>query len=159
MVHRAKKNNATTNPKQDNIASNNRFGALCLNNVNYGDFTNENENINVSNPGNQQILKQQTTTIKNTKRLPVVTNSFPENSNPAWRNHKPAVPGNAKYNDTVRYGRKTVILGTGMIKGIGMKEFNSYVKNGHSKLRSFPGTTVKQRQHFAIPSLVDETPN
>ena len=27
------------NPKQDNIASNNRFGALCLNNVNYEDFT------------------------------------------------------------------------------------------------------------------------
>ena len=38
------------NPKQDNIASNNRFGALCLNNVNYEDFTNEDENINASNP-------------------------------------------------------------------------------------------------------------
>ena len=70
------------NPKQDNIASNNRFGALYLNNVNYEDFTNKDENINVSNPGNQQILKQQTTTIKNTKRPPVVTNNFPENNNP-----------------------------------------------------------------------------
>ena len=46
------------NPKQDNIASNNCFGALCLNNVTYEDFTNEDENINVSNPGNQQISKQ-----------------------------------------------------------------------------------------------------
>ena len=86
------------NPKQDNIASNNRFGALCLNNVNYENFTNEDENINVSNPGNQQILKQQTTTIKNTKRPPVVSNNFPENNNLAWRNHKPTV-------DAVRFGR------------------------------------------------------
>ena len=45
------------NPEQDNITTNNRFGAVCLDNVNYKDFTNENENINVSNPGNQQILK------------------------------------------------------------------------------------------------------
>ena len=37
--------------KKDNIASN-LLGALCLNNVNDKDFTNEDENINVSNPGN-----------------------------------------------------------------------------------------------------------
>ena len=101
------------NPKQDNIASNTRIGTVCLNNVNYEDFTNKDENINVSNPGNQQILKQQTTTIKNTKRPPAIFN--------------PAVPGNAKYSDAVRYGRKSVILGTRMIKDIRMKEFNSYV--------------------------------
>ena len=147
------------NPKQDNIASNNRFDALRLNDVNYEDFTNEDENINVSNPGNQQTLKQQATTIKNTERPPVVTNSFPENNNPAWRSHKPTVPGNAKYSDAVRFGRKMVILGASMIKGMRMKEFNSYVKNGYSKLRPFPGATVKQLQHYAIPSLVDETPN
>ena len=40
-----------------------------------------------------------------------------------------------------------------------MKEFNSYIKNGYSNLRPFPGATVKQLQHYAIPSLVDETPN
>ena len=147
------------NPKQDNIASNNRFDAVCLNNANYEDFTNEDENSNVSNPGNQQILKQQTTTIKNTKRSPGVTNNFPENSNPAWGNHKPTVPGNAKYSDTARFERKMVILGTSMIKGIRMKEFNSYVKNGCSKLRPFPGATVKQLQHYAITSLVDEILN
>ena len=43
------------NSEQDNIASNDRFGNLCLNNVSYLDFTNEDENINVSNPGKQQI--------------------------------------------------------------------------------------------------------
>ena len=37
-----------------------------------------------------------------------------------------------------------------------MKEFNSYVKNGYWKLRPFPGATVKQLQHCAIRSLLDE---
>ena len=46
-----------------------------------------------------------------------------------------------------------------MINGIRIKEFNSYVKEGYSKLRPFPGATVKQLQHYAIPRLVDETPN
>ena len=46
-----------------------------------------------------------------------------------------------------------------MIKGIRVEEFNSYVKDGYSKLRPFPGATVKQLQHHEIPSLVDETPN
>ena len=40
-----------------------------------------------------------------------------------------------------------------------MKEFNSYLKNGYWKLRPFPGATVKQLQHDAIPGVVDETPN
>ena len=40
-----------------------------------------------------------------------------------------------------------------------MKEFNSYVKNGYSNLKPFPGATVKQLQHYAIPSSVDETLN
>ena len=46
-----------------------------------------------------------------------------------------------------------------MIKGIRIKEFNSYVKNEYSKLRPFLGATVKQLQHYGIPSLVAETPN
>ena len=45
-----------------------------------------------------------------------------------------------------------------MIKGIRVEEFNSYVKDGYSKLRRFPGATVKQLQHHEIPSLVDEHP-
>ena len=69
------------------------------------------------------------------------------------------MPGNAKYSEAVRYERKIVILQTSMIKGIRMKEFSSYVKNGYSKRIPFPGATVKQRQNYAIPSLVDKTPN
>ena len=100
---------------------------------------NENKSLKSRKPEN---IKTTTTTIKNTKRPPAVTYNFPENNNPTWRNHKPTVPGNAKYSDAVRYGRKTVILRTSMIKGIRMKEFNNYVKNRYSKLRPFPEATV-----------------
>ena len=46
-----------------------------------------------------------------------------------------------------------------MVKGIRMKEFNSYVKNGFVRLTPFPGATTKQLCHYAIPSLVDESPD
>ena len=59
------------NPKQNSIAGNNRFDSLCLNNVNYKDFAKEDENIKVSNPRNQQILKQQTTTLSLTTFLKI----------------------------------------------------------------------------------------
>ena len=81
------------NPKQDNIASNNRFGAACLNNVNYEDFTNEDENINASNPENQQVLKQQTTVLLS--KVLKDHHNFQERKNPARINHKPTVPGNS----------------------------------------------------------------
>ena len=69
------------------------------------------------------------------------------------------MPENAKYSDAVRLRRKTVILGTSMSKSIRMKEFTSYPKKGYTKLRPFPGATVKQLQDYAIPSLVAEAPN
>ena len=67
------------------------------------------------------------------------------------------MPGNAKYSDAVAFGRKMVILETNMIKGIWMQEFNSYVKNGYSKLRPFTGATVEQLQDYAIHSLVEKS--
>ena len=39
--------------------------------------------------------------------------------------HKRTVPGNTKYSDTVRNGKKTFIVGTSMVNGIRMKEVNS----------------------------------
>ena len=45
---RKEKTTPPQNTEQDNIASNNRFGAVCLNNVNYEDFTNEAVNVNVN---------------------------------------------------------------------------------------------------------------
>lgn len=40
-----------------------------------------------------------------------------------------------------------------------MKEFKTYVKDECVKLKPFPGTTMKQQQHYTIPSFVDKTPS
>ena len=70
-----------------------------------------------------------------------VINHFPENGNPVWQQR--TVPGNSKYSDTVRNGKKTFIVGLSMVKGIRMIEVNSQLRNSFSKLRSFPGATLK----------------
>ena len=45
-----------------------------------------------------------------------VTNHFPENDNSFWQQR--TVPGNSKYSDAVRNGKKTFIVGTSMVKGM-----------------------------------------
>lgn len=95
--------------------------------------------------------------VKQNKRPNIVINRKHENDR---MNYRPkVVPGNSSYNDVVKYGKKTFILGTSMVKGMRMKEFNQHLKNSFCKLRSFPGASLKQLAHYALPTLVDETPN
>ena len=81
-------------------------------------------------------------------------NHFPENDHPFGQ--KRTVPGNRKYSETVRNGRKTFIVGTSMVKGI---EINSQLRNSFAKLRLFPGATLKHLRYYIVPSLIDETPD
>ena len=119
------------------------------------------EQINATQPSNatRSSIRQFPRTLSN-KRPDVVINHKQENDNPLWENRsKRTVPGNSTYKDTVKSGRRGLILGTSMVKGIRMREFNSYVRNGFMKLRPFPGATTKQLAYYAVPSLVDETPD
>ena len=72
-------------------------------------------------------------------------NHFPENDNHFWLQR--TVPENSKYSDAVRNGRKTLIAGTSMVKGIRMKEVNSQLRNSFAKLRPFPGTILKHLKY------------
>ena len=80
-----------------------------------------------------------------------------ENDNSSWQQR--IVPGNSKYSDTVRNGKKTFIVGTSMVKSIRMREVNSQSQNLFGKLRLFPGATLKHLRYCIVPSLIDETPN
>ena len=86
-----------------------------------------------------------------------VINHYPENDNPFWQQR--TVPGNSKYSDTVRNGKKTFIVGTSMVKGIRVKEVKSQLRNSFAKLRSLPGGTLKHLSYYIVPSLIDETPD
>lgn len=116
----------------------------------------EYEEMNIPSPSPTFIrdVNQKNTTIS--RRLDISKRQ--DNGNHSKKYQK-TVPGNSSYRDAVKFGRKSIIIGTSMVKGIRMKEFNSYIKNGFVKLRSFTGATIKQLCHYAIPSLVDETPN
>ena len=86
-----------------------------------------------------------------------VINHFPENNNLFWQQR--TVPGNSKYSDAVRNGKKTLIAGTIMVKGIRMKEVNSQLRNLYAKLRSFPGATLKHLKYYIVPSLIKKNPD
>ena len=62
---------------------------------------------------------------------------IPENNNPFWPQR--TVPGNSKYSEAVRNGKKTFIVGTSMVKGIRMKEVNIQLRKSFAKLEPFPG--------------------
>ena len=59
---------------------------------------------------------------QNDRSNPVI-NHFLENDNPFCQQR--IVPGNSKYSDTERNSKKTLIVGTSMVKSIRMKEINS----------------------------------
>ena len=56
-----------------------------------------------------------------------IINHFPKNDNPSWLQR--TVPGNSKYSETMRNGKKTFIAGTTMVKDVRMKEVNSQIRN------------------------------
>ena len=59
----------------------------------------------------------------------------------------------------MRYGKKTLIIRTSMVKDLRMKELNRCLTNSFAKLRSCPRAEFKQLSYYIVPSLVDETPN
>ena len=54
--------------------------------------------------------------------------------------------------------RKTYIIDTDTVKGICMKESNKHLENSFAELRLLLRASIKQLQHFAIPTLIDELP-
>ena len=77
-----------------------------------------------------------------TRRPEVVVNQFPENQDVY---SKPSVaPGNRSYAKTVQSLGKVIIFGDSIPRGIRIHEFNSLVKKGYAKMKSFPGATSKE---------------
>ena len=46
-----------------------------------------------------------------------------------------------------------------MIKGIRTKELNNHLNKFSAGIRPFPGATVKQLEHYVLPTLTDDTPD
>ena len=68
-------------------------------------------------------------------------------------------PGKSLYNEIIRYGRKSFIVGTSMVKGPKVKDMNRNLKNTSVTVRYFLWATVKQLHHYVISTLTDDTPH
>ena len=113
---------------------------------------------------NQQdntIIHVSNNNITTRKRRPTpVVNQYPERDTLGinFKNqYKNVTPGNNNFNEAVRYGRKTYVLGTSMVKGIRRNEFNSHLRKCNTRFRPFIGATVKQMETYVQPIVCDDT--
>ena len=99
----------------------------------------------------QEILDNQqssedATRLSNNRRPQVVINQYPENGHLLQKDKEKlqrTVPENSLYSEIVRYGRKSFIVGTSMVKGLKVKDLNRNRKNTSVRVRPFSGATVK----------------
>ena len=73
--------------------------------------------------------------------------------------NKNRVPGNTTYNEAVKHGKKTYVMGTSMLKGIQRNDFNSNLNKCSARFRPFIGATLKQMETYVKPTLTDDTPD
>ena len=87
---------------------------------------------------------------KNTGRLEVVINQYPENQTVYPR--KRIVPGTNSYCETLgnsqTNSRHIKFFSDSIPKGIRTKQMNQQIKNCNARIHSFPGTTSHQLLHY-----------
>ena len=94
------------------------------------------------------------------RRPAPVINQFPERDTlGVSKQSKNLIPGYTKYNEAVRFGRKTYVLGTSMVKGIRRNKFNLCLKKCNTRFRPFIGAAIKQMETYIKPIIQDNTPD
>ena len=71
----------------------------------------------------------------------------------------PIVPGHTTYSESLKFGKKTFVFGTSLIKGIRQKEFNSHLHKCSARFRPFTGATLKKMEIHIQPDLIDDKPD
>ena len=86
-----------------------------------------------------------------------IVNDSPENVDFIRAN---TVPGNKPYADVAMsrktkngITRKVIVFGDSIIRGVRVRDFTQQVKNGYTKLKSFPGCNGKEMSHCIEPTL------
>ena len=91
------------------------------------------------------------------RRPNVVVNKFQENDKATYV--KKVLPGNSKYSDMIRKGKKVCIFSDSICKRVDMVEFAKELKYKDPVKRSFPGATASQLKYFVMPSLFEDSPD
>ena len=116
-----------------------------------------NDNSTITNHLNKEAsTKRHEKFIRhNIKRPNPVINPYPERvTSFSGKNVESFTP----YKQDESKMKKVRILCDSIPKGIRTREFNYYLKNGDARIKSFPGSNANNMGHYAIPTLLDESP-
>ena len=104
-------------------------------------------------PGNDKELRRHRNVLNSqntgSKRPSVVINKYPERQTDFSR--PPVIPGAKFFSEASQpsKGQRNILIFTDSIpKDIRTKEFNSFIKNGKTKMVSFPGVTSNEILHY-----------
>ena len=143
------------NGNNDKEFYHNRFNDLVI--EDYDDNSEQNgKNQNFtcakgSQNNNDLYVKNHTRSSNNVtqrRRPDPVINMYPE------RDRLPSKSDYPKVNQT----KKIRIMSDCITKGIRVKEFNSYLQNGNSRFKIFPGASVEKLDYYVNPTLEQERP-
>ena len=70
-----------------------------------------------------------------------------------------SIPGNSKYSDMTKQGRKVAVFGNSHVRRINRRKFTSKLKSGRAYFKNFDGVNTKKLAHQIIPTLVDDRPD
>ena len=88
------------------------------------------------------------------KRPSIVINHHEENQQEFRKNKtKSKIYSEAISSEKNETKKKTIIFTDSIPKGIRMKEFNHFIKNGTAQMKCFPGATSKDLTYYVTPTL------
>ena len=119
-------------------------------------FSTNNEKIN-DNDNYRKPTPIQTSSNKGNdvrKRPSFIPNHHEENQQDFRKSKQPSKTYSEAVNsENCRAKKKTIIFTDSIPKGIRMREFNYFIKNGTAQMKCFPGATSKDLNYYVIPTL------
>ena len=113
-------------------------------------------------PGNENELHRNKNALNSqntgSKGPSVVINKYPERQTDFSR--PPVIPGTKLFSEASQpsKGQRNILIFTDSIpKGIRIGEFNSFIKNGKTKMVSFPGATSNEILHYLDVHLTNSS--
>ena len=149
--------------KPTNILSPNRYQLLEPPSENF-EFVSENfQNTDALRlPGNDKELRRNRNVLNSqntgSKRPSVVISKYPERQTDFSR--PPVISGTKLFSEASQpsKGQRNILIFTDSIpKGIRIREFNSFIKNGKTKMVSFPGATSNEILHYLDVHLTNSS--
>ena len=119
-------------------------------------FSTNNEKIN-DNDNHRKPTPIQTSSNKGNdvrKRPSFIPNHHEENQQDFRKSKQPSKTYSEAVNsENCRAKKKTIIFTDSIPKGIRMREFNYFIKNGTAQMKCFPRATSKDLNYYVIPTL------